>query len=184
MPPLIYQDLSMCTSLFCTLQSALLVCLPQLVLQILSGKTHLIVTFFQNCVDYSWWFTLQDKLYDWLVKFHEILAYNFDWHNILFIFKCWERERVHRQGRGREREGEGESQAGFALSVQSPLQNLIPRTLRSWPEPKLRVSRLTDWATQAPHHNIVFVDYLGENWLSIHEHGISPLFRSSTVTSQ
>ena len=30
------------------------------------------------------------------------------------------------------------------------MQDLISRTLRSWPERKSRVGRLTDWATQAP----------------------------------
>ena len=64
----------------------------------------------------------------------------------LFIF-FWETQREHGK-RGRER-GEGESQAGSGLSAWSPMQGSISRTMRSWSELKLRIQRLTDWATQA-----------------------------------
>ena len=50
----------------------------------------------------------------------------------------------------REREEVRESQAGYALSAQSPMWGSIPQTVRSWPEPKSKVGCLTDWATQAP----------------------------------
>ena len=58
--------------------------------------------------------------------------------------------------RGTEREGERESQAGSILSVQSPTRGPIPRTVRSWPEPKSRVGHLTDWATQGTLAVLVF----------------------------
>ena len=45
---------------------------------------------------------------------------------------------------------------GSELSTQSPTRGLNSRTVRSWPEPKLRVRCLTDWATQAPPKLIVF----------------------------
>ena len=48
----------------------------------------------------------------------------------LFLFILRGRERAREQGRGRER-GEKESQAGSALSAQSPTWGLIPQTLRS-----------------------------------------------------
>ena len=40
----------------------------------------------------------------------------------------------------------------------SPTWDLIPWTVRSWPEPKSRVGRLTDWATQAPLMTKVLLD--------------------------
>ena len=43
-----------------------------------------------------------------------------------------------------QREKERESQAGFVLPVQSLMRARIHKTLRSWPEPKARVGRLTD----------------------------------------
>ena len=42
------------------------------------------------------------------------------------------------------REGEKDSQVGFVLSAQNPMWDWIPRTVRSWPEPKSRVRHLTD----------------------------------------
>ena len=41
---------------------------------------------------------------------------------------------------------ERESQGGSALSAQSLTQGSIPRTMRSWPEPKSRVGHLTNGA--------------------------------------
>ena len=53
-----------------------------------------------------------------------------------------EREKEHacacEQGRCRERERERETQ-NPKLSAWSPTQGSIPRTVRSWPEPKSRV---------------------------------------------
>ena len=43
-----------------------------------------------------------------------------------------------------EREGDTESQSGSALSTQSLMWGLIPQTVRSWPEPRSRVGRLTN----------------------------------------
>ena len=54
------------------------------------------------------------------------------------------------QGKGRERGRQKESQAGSALSVETPTWGLNPRSVRSWPELKPRVRCLTNWATQAP----------------------------------
>ena len=64
-------------------------------------------------------------------------------------------------GGGRSRERERESQAGSVLSVQSPAWGLISRSTRSWPEPKPRVRRLINWATQAPQPPL----YLPFSWL-------------------
>ena len=55
------------------------------------------------------------------------------------------RESTRGRGRGRRRE----SQADTPLSAE-PDWGLDPMTLRSRPEPKSGVRRLTDWATQAP----------------------------------
>ena len=47
-------------------------------------------------------------------------------------------------------ERETDSQAGSMLSAQSLTWSMIPPVVRSWPERKSRVRRLTDWASQAP----------------------------------
>ena len=59
---------------------------------------------------------------------------------------------VSRQG-GAESEGGREYQAGSGsmLSAQSPTQDSISGTVRSWPQPKSRLGFLTNWATQTPH---------------------------------
>ena len=63
---------------------------------------------------------------------------------LMFIY--FERESRSRGGaeRGRERI----PSRLWGLSAQSPMQALIPQTMRSWLEPKSRVGHLTDWATQ------------------------------------
>ena len=73
----------------------------------------------------------------------------------LFIYFEREKEREYKQGRKRgrerekerEREREWESQAGFTLSEKSLCG---AQSHEPWPEPKSRVKRLTDWATQGP----------------------------------
>ena len=50
-------------------------------------------------------------------------------------------------GRGRG-EWQKEPEADFLLNVE-PIAGLNSRPLRSWPELKLRVEHLTNWATQA-----------------------------------
>lgn len=60
----------------------------------------------------------------------------------LFCFLFWEGVEC----RGRERESYTGSTPNMELDVGLDLT-----TLRSWPEPKLRVRPLTNWATQAPH---------------------------------
>ena len=60
-------------------------------------------------------------------------------------------------GKGqREREGERESQAGSIPSAWSLTQSSIPWTVRSWPERKPGVGRLTDWVTQVPPGLVIF----------------------------
>ena len=58
--------------------------------------------------------------------------------------------RMCRQGIGRERGREKECQACSAPSVQNPTRGSNSRTMRSWPEPRSRVRRSTDWTTQVP----------------------------------
>ena len=62
-------------------------------------------------------------------------------------------------GRGREREEEKESQASSVLSAWSLTWDSIPQTVKSWPEPKLRVLCLTDWATKAPLYSCFLTEY-------------------------
>ena len=62
-----------------------------------------------------------------------------------------ERERVHKQERGAERE----TQEGPMVSVEHDA-GLNPMTLGSWPKPKSRVERSTNWATQAPLSRLFF----------------------------
>ena len=72
----------------------------------------------------------------------------------IFIY-LWERDR-EQAGEG-QRERETESQAGSMPSAQSLMWALNPWTMRSWPEPKLRVGCLTNWATLAPHFNHISI---------------------------
>ena len=85
-----------------------------------------------------------------------------------FVYLLWERE--HKPGRNRERGRERESQAGSALSAQSPKRGSNSRTVRSWPEPKSRVRRSTDWSTQAPQSQ----EYL---WKAFSPQPTSPVCR-------
>ena len=64
----------------------------------------------------------------------------------VYLFILRDKEQVSRGGAEREREREGErgSQAGSMLSAQSRTWCSNSRTVRSWPEPKSGVSRLTD----------------------------------------
>ena len=55
---------------------------------------------------------------------------------------------------GKQQERERESYTGSTLSTE------LSPTLRSWPEPKSRIRRLTSWATQAPQ----FPEIYTENW--------------------
>ena len=87
---------------------------------------------------------------------YQILNLSTLYYLFLSSFIMTERGSEHRQvGKGLEREGDGESQAGSELSEQSPMQGSNSRTMRSWPEPKLKVGCLTDWATQAPQPSII-----------------------------
>ena len=54
------------------------------------------------------------------------------------------RDRECEWGKGREGGRQRESQAGSKLLVQSPVWDSNPRTVRSSPELKSRVGRLTD----------------------------------------
>ena len=65
---------------------------------------------------------------------------------ILFIVCVREREQAGEE----QREREIESQAGSALSAQSVMQGLNSGTMRSLPELKPRVRRLTNGAIQVP----------------------------------
>ena len=71
-----------------------------------------------------------------------------EWGWNLFIFLSVFTYFESTSGRGREKESE--SQAGSALSARSPARGSNPQTMRSWPEPKSRVGRPKDWATQVP----------------------------------
>ena len=65
------------------------------------------------------------------------------------VYLFCERECAHTQVSEGQQERERESQAGSALSAWSPTWGSNPRTVRSWPEPKSRAGRFTDWAPQA-----------------------------------
>ena len=82
-----------------------------------------------------------------LIIFYFLAGILFFLSLVLFILRERERERTHRGG---QREREREFQAGSALLQQSQMQGSNSQTVRSWREPKSRVRRLTDWATQAP----------------------------------
>ena len=79
---------------------------------------------------------------------------------IIYLFL---RERtccVHRWVREGQREGETDSQAGSTLPAQSPTWGSNSQTVRSWPEPKSRVGRLTDGATQVHLANPLLIKAL------------------------
>ena len=79
------------------------------------------------------------KLYHLIIHYIYIiylilcLACLFDFYLFILIERTWVEEEQ------REREREWESQTGSVLSAQSLMPGSIPRTLRSWPEPKSRV---------------------------------------------
>ena len=66
----------------------------------------------------------------------------------LMFIHFWDREREREHARVGE--GRDNPKQALCLSVQSLTWAWNPRTMRSWPEPKSRVSHSTDWATQAP----------------------------------
>ena len=97
------------------------------------------------------WQSYSDDLYmvsSWSAFVKLILIGIYVRYFLKFIYLFWEREKEA------EWEGEREAQAGSMLSAQSPTRGSISRTVRSGPEPKSRVRRLTDWATQAPLYDI------------------------------
>ena len=55
---------------------------------------------------------------------------------------------------GARREGERESQAGSALSAQSPMRGLNSQTVRSWPEQKSDAYKLTELLRHPKSSNI------------------------------
>ena len=73
----------------------------------------------------------------------------FFFFNFSFLY-FWDRERQSVSRGGEERGGDTDSEQapGSEPSAQSSTQGSNSWTARQWPEPK--VSRLTDWATQAP----------------------------------
>ena len=96
-------------------------------------------------------------------------GFNIKWNRLKRNLCCccylfWERERTW-IGEEQEREEAGE-RSRRERKTENPKQALcyqhgawrcdsIPQTVRSWPEPKSRVRRLTDWATQAPPREIL-----------------------------
>ena len=71
---------------------------------------------------------------------------------IFYFFKFTSREstRTRVQAREGQREGETESQAGSTSPAQSPMRDSNSQIVRSWPEPRSRVRRLTRCTTQVP----------------------------------
>ena len=64
-----------------------------------------------------------------MLRFTSFVSYtqiNIDFNSFFFKFIYFESEREHMAGRGRERRRERESQAGSAVSAQSPTLGLIP----------------------------------------------------------
>ena len=78
------------------------------------------------------------------------------WHSqkryvfiLLSLFIYFERESEWASRRGQKKR-ERESQAVSTLSAWSPTWGSNPQTMRSWPELKPRVGRLTYWSPQVP----------------------------------
>ena len=95
---------------------------------------------------------------DWLI----------DWFNVyLFLF---ERDRAW-AGEGQRQERD--SQAGSAWSTQSLTQDSNSQTVRSWPEPKWRVRRLTDCTTQAPPIVFKWIDTYLQTFLVLTSHMVN-----------
>ena len=59
-----------------------------------------------------------------------------------------------------ERRGHRGSEVGSVLTADNPMWGLNSRTVRSWPEPKSRVRRLTDWATQVRPFKIFLLYFI------------------------
>ena len=71
-----------------------------------------------------------------------------------------QRQREGEIERERERERIPKFQSGSTLSVWSPMRGSKTWTLRSWPEPKLRVRCLTDRATHALQNSFFWLKWL------------------------
>ena len=78
--------------------------------------------------------------------FKSIRRFHFFFLKDFIYLREKERESAHRGGR-RDRGREGESQA-HSMLIAEPDMWLDPRTLRSEPELKSRVGRLTNWVPQ------------------------------------
>ena len=110
-------------------------------------------------VNLSLFSTLLKKLFYFFLEFYLMLCRE----SYLLCHFCWRllsvskhlsffkkflslfilREKKRTSGKGqREIEGERESQAGSTLSAWSPMWGPNSGTMRSWPEPKLRIGRL------------------------------------------
>ena len=72
--------------------------------------------------------------------------------NLLKNVYFWDRERASNWGKGRERVGDRRSEAGSALTAESPMWGLNLQMVRSWPKPKSRVWCLTE----PPMHLLMF----------------------------
>ena len=82
-------------------------------------------------------FALASLVWDHFISFHFI---SFHFISFRFVFIYFKREKEEQ----REWEGEREN------PKQAPVRGSNSRTMRSWPELKLRVGCLTNWTTQVP----------------------------------
>ena len=84
---------------------------------------------------------------------------------LMFIYLFLRQRDRECAGEGqRERETQNMKRApGSGLLAQSPMRGSYPWTVRSWPEPKPRVGRWTNWATQEPP--FLLLESLQPKWL-------------------
>ena len=88
-------------------------------------------------------------------------------------FREKEHTRVHSStGEGLEREGDRESHAGSTLLAQSMTPGSNSQSSRSWPEPKWRVGRWINWATQVP----LSASFLHNSFVLCRGHCVAPLW--------
>ena len=90
---------------------------------------------------------------------------------LVFIYLFWEGEREREKGR------ENPKQA------PCPTQGSIPQTMRSWPELKSRVGRLTDWTPQASLGFFVFKHFSGYIFFSLYDYSVLCFFLRKTFST-
>ena len=128
------------------------VCRTKPVFLILRDHMHFLLSFSPKC-------TVEFPRSYVITSWHHWVWCLMDWCFVFFyFFKFIYFERDRDRERGRERGRERIPSRLYTVSTEPWHRVRTHETVRSWPEPKPGVRRLTDWATQA-HFVLVFLSF-------------------------